>query len=294
MKGIGFGVKYLLIGLSLVGILAGGLVSVGQAQQRQGSATLGSQDAVRLLASAVTCFDAILLDNDGMVSGTIKNEAFTLELEDGGGSRTFKRAEIDTLQLATPTNGLLKDRIILTSGNIFQGTLQAQSFQIQLATDEEITLPKAQVQGAILTTTPGATCGGGGGFSPLDPGKMRGRLVRLINNPLTPGLINSLSKYDWVLLSNAGIMSGSVCDDQFSLEVDGQQELLAKDEISAILFGKRAGTNIVVLKTGEWLVGTLAGSELCLGSVYENGQSSLARETLRGVIFRTILSGGGG
>jgi len=279
-------IKYLLIGLCLAGLLGGVLVSPGQAQQGQG-ATLGPQDAVRSLAYAVTCFDALLLDNDGMITGTIQNESFTLDLE-GGGSRSFTREEIDTILLATPTTGRLKDRVILRSGEIFQGKLHLESFQVRLASGEEIALPKARVQGAVLATTKGGACIGEG-FIPPDEDEVIKTIVRLINNSLTPGLVGSLSKYDWVLLTNLGILSGTVCDEEFSLDA----MVLPKDDLVAILFIHRADIAIVVLKLGEWLEGKLAGTKLCLAPVYQEGQTQLAHETLRGVIFRAILSGGG-
>lgn len=285
----GFVIKHLLIGLSMAGLLAGGVVSISIGQEQEQGVTLGPQDAVILLAYAVTCSDVLLLANDGIITGAIQDEAFTLALEEGGGSRTFSREEIDTILLATPGNGRLKDRIILRSGEIFQGELlQVETFQVELDTGEDIALPKAQLQGAVLATTEEA-CGGEGPM-PLGDGKLEETIERLINNSLTPGLVNSLSKYDWVLLSNQGILSGSVCDEQFNLEMEGQAVQLAKEELIGILLGR---IDLVVLKKGPWLEGDLSKSELCLVPVYQQDQTQLAHETLRGVIFKAILSGGG-
>lgn len=277
-------VKVLLLGFCLTWF--GGFLGQGQ-----GAFTFGAQDALISLSQAVLCFDTLLLENDGLLSGTLQDKTLTMELENGAGSRAFNREDIDTLELATESNGLVQDRVTLWSQEVFQGNLQATSFQVQLASGGDVTLARAQVQGTLFVSPAGGDCSGGLTRLPSQE-EIRALFRRLINNSLTPLLVGSLSKYDWVLLSNRGIVSGAICDEQFTLNLEGQEITFSPQEVSAILFARALDS--IWLKTGDFLEGKLSGSEVCLSPTYQQGNASLGRgTTARGVIFRTILSGGG-
>jgi len=277
-------VKVLLLGFCLTWF--GSFLGQGQ----QGTFTFGAQDALISLSQAVLCFDTLLLENDGLLNGTLQNETLSMTLENGAGTRAFDREDIDTLELATEGNGLVQDRVTLLSQEVFQGKLQTTDFQIQLASGGDITLPRAQVQGILFVSPAGGNCSGGLVQFPSQE-EIRALFQRLINNPLTPLLVGSLSKYDWVLLSNRGIVSGSICDEQFTMNLEGEEITFSPQEVSAILFARAIDS--IWLKTGDFLEGKLSGSDVCLSPTYQQANATLGRgTTARGVIFRTILSGG--
>lgn len=274
--------KLMLVGLVLAGLLGG--VFVGQAQQGQ---LIGAEHAIVIVARAATQFDILLLANRGIVSGTILNETFTISLE-GGPTRTVAKEEIATLDLKG--NGRLQDRIILRSqkglhGEMLQGDLQVKDFQLRLASGEEITLPRAQVQGAIMQfPVEGLPIP-----DPREPGPMVKVFKYLLGSPLTPEVVNSLTKYDWLWLNNDGLLSGSSTNKVFRFQGGNQFQ---KKELSVILFARQNA--LVVLKTGEFvMVGALEGM-IHLDPTWQGPTVALPSDIVRVVIFRVPSLGGGG
>lgn len=274
--------RLILTGLILTGLLGGGLV--GQAQQGQ---VIGSEHAILIVAKAVTKFDIMVLANSCVASATILNETFTIALE-GGATRTVAKQEIATLDLKG--NGRLQDRIILKAGNrcygeVLQGDLQSDAFQLRLASGEEITLPKTQVRGAIMQFLieglPPA---------PGEAGPMVEVFKCLLDSPLTPEAVNSLTKYDWIWLNNEGLLSGVVIDEQFIFQEEGP---FPKDELSVIIFGG-AGLVIAVDKQGKYIIGDLEASEINFKPCYQDSIMTLATDQIHTIIFRVPSLGTGG
>lgn len=283
--------KLALIGLILAGLLGGSLIPMGWAQQGQG--VIGSQHAVLIVAQAVTRFDMLLLANSGAVSGMILNEAFTI-VPEGGSSQTLTREEVDTLDLAA--RGRLLDRIILKSGEILQGHLQLEAFRVKLATDGEVSLPRDQVEGAILQIPMEDQCEEEICPQP-DPQMMVELLRRLIDNPLMAELVNSLTKYDWIWLANGGLLSGNISDEKMSfLTEEGGRQTFQKDELSVIVFSRRAEVTLVVLKqAGEFVMVGALEDKIHLNPSYQLGSTiALSQDQIRAVLFRVPSLGGGG
>lgn len=283
--------KLALTGLILAGLLGGSLIPMGWAQQGQG--VIGSQHAVLIVAQAVTRFDMLLLANSGAVSGMILNEAFTI-VPEGGSSQTLTREEVDTLDLAA--RGRLLDRIILKSGEILQGHLQLEAFRVKLATDGEVSLPRDQVEGAILQIPMEDQCEEEICPQP-DPQMMVELLRRLIDNPLMAELVNSLTKYDWIWLANGGLLSGNISDEKMSfLTEEGGRQTFQKDELSVIVFSRRAEVTLVVLKqAGEFVMVGALEDKIHLNPSYQLGSTiALSQDQIRAVLFRVPSLGGGG
>jgi len=222
----------------------------------------------------------------------VLNETFTLALE-GGGTRTLWREEIDTLDLGFEERPL--DRVLLKSGQTLQGRLQDESFRIQLATGDEVTLPRANLRGVIFRILPEEE---GQGLQPVpQPGEVLPLLRKLLDNPLIDQIINSLTKYDWFMLRDGGLASGSVIDETFPFRSrDGQVSPLFREALSLILLGRQPGTDLVVLKTtGARLIGTLEMEKIRVRLAHQlDTATELVKEQLQGIFFRVISLGGGG
>lgn len=253
---------------------------------------LGPQHAILLVAQSLSQFDALLLSNGGMANGMVRNESFTFALE-GSGTRTLSREEIDTLDLGFEERPL--DRVLLKSGEVLQGRLQDEDFQVQLATGDEVLLPRASLRGLIFKIPLEE-------FGPLvpEPGQPIWSLPilrRLLDNPLADELIGSLTKYDWLLLRNNGLASGSVMDETlFFRSRDGQVTPLFREAISLILVGRRPGTDLIVLKTtGDRLIGVLEMEKFHVRLTHQPDSSTeLAKDQLAGIFFRVTSLGSGG
>jgi hypothetical protein len=279
--------------LTLIKMLAlatgfGILFTQGVAQQQ---ATLTPQHAVLLIAKAIAKADFLLLANKGIASGQLKQDSFTIALQEGG-TRTIKRNEIHTLDLAFTGRPL--DRVVLKdpqdpyrAGLILQGRLQVESFRVELAVGGEVTLPKVALRGAIfqMPAPPRqqGPCPRGGCPDPI--------LVQLTANPLVDEITNSLTQYDWIMLKDNRLASGFVLTQSFPLkDPSGQATSITKEVSSLILFGSQPGRDLVVLKTtGAWLMGTVDLTQIRIRLAHQADQApglDVAKGQLYGVFFR--------
>lgn len=275
--------KLILAGLLLLSLIGANLV--GEAQQDQD--VLGSVHAVLVIAEAVTKFDLLLLTNGGLANGTILEKQFTIKLENGQ-TQTVSKQEIRTLALAT--NGRINDRIVKKSGKILQGDLQIETFRIHLATGQELNLDRSKIRGAIMQIPVEGRLG-----DTLEKGKMVSVIKKLVNNPLMPEMVYSLTKYDWIWLANLGLLSGNVSDKEFTFQTrEGNKKTLDRSDISILLFTPRL--TLVVLKQGDYVAGTLKPSEIHLKPAYQASSTKFAGEKIRAILFQvpSLSFGGGG
>jgi hypothetical protein len=280
-----------LLALVSVLALAIGLGILPTRGDAQGQSTLTPQHAILLVAKAIAKADFLLLSNKGIISGQLKHESFTIELQ-GGGARTVQRNEIHTLDLAFTGRPL--DRIVLKdpkdaykAGQILQGRLQMESFRIELAVGGEVTLPKAALRGVILQMPAPpprqGPCPRGGCPDPI--------LVQLTANPLVDEITNSLTQHDWIMLKDNRLASGSVLTQSFPFrDPNGQATSIAKESSSLVLFGSQPGRDLLVLKTtGAWLLGTVELKQIRIRLAHQAAQDpglDIEKDKLYGVFFR--------
>lgn len=292
--------RKMVLGLGLLLLLAGwpgGEIS--QALQRQEGWILKPQHAILLVARALDQSDMLLLASGGIISGRVQNEEFPLELEDGS-IRHLTRSEIDTLDLGFAERPL--DRVVLQSGETLQGDLRVENFQIKpplggnlLAAPGSFPeeLPKAALRGIILRVPQGGRTLGG----PVPKAGMVNPIIRrLLVNPLIDILIVSLTRYDWLMLRDGGLLSGSVLDETLPFRsITGQLNPLAREALSLVLFNWPPGQDMAVLRaTGVWILGTVELSRLQVRLAPPLGDVELPKAQLFGAFFRVTTLGTGG
>lgn len=247
--------------------------------------------------------DLVLLQNGGLLSGTVKQQVFKI------GDQAIPREKI--LLIAWPAAGAATSAIAtayLKDGTQVQGVMQGSILE-RLPTGEELSLAIAQLRGLIfkveLPVPPAPTPGQEGpppsqGPSQEELRQAQGALFSLFSglqgSALLQAVLEGLQKFDLLVFPNGQVLSATIENKAFILEspIFGRHTLAVAD-LSQIVFDD---PDVVVLRIGDRVSGIVTpdGDGRVRATLATGSAVSLAKGDLGGLTFRLPAGplGGGG
>lgn len=250
--------------------------------------------------------DLVLLQNGGLLGGTVKEQAFKV------GDRSIPREKI--LLIAWPASGTgagagATATVYLKDGTQIQGVIHGSGITEKLPTGEELSLPFAQLRGLIfkveLPAPPTPPSPGQGQQEGAPPSEAQLRRAQSALFPLFSGLqgsallqvaLEGLQKFDLLVFPEGQVLSGAIENKAFTLEspIFGRHTLAAAD-LAQIIFDD---PDVVVLRIGDRVSGTVTpdGDGRIRATLATGSAVSLAKGDLGGLTFKLPAGplGGGG
>lgn len=283
--------------VALSGVLSSGLL-LGQTEAASSQPLLVRvRGPLMELFHSLQAGDLVLLQNGGLLSGTVQQEEFTID------DRTISKDKILLIAWgvasATEMEGESPTaQVYLKDGTQLQGVLQVSSIAETLPTGEELSLPISQLRALIFKVEVGLP------ESPA-PSQEAREQVRQALFPLFSGLqgsalfqaiLEGLQKFDLLVFSNGQVLSGSIENKTFTLvsSIFGSHTLAVTD-LAQIIFDD---PDMVVLRIGDQVSGTVTpdGDGKIRATLATGSAVSLAKTELGGITFKLPTSplGGGG
>jgi hypothetical protein len=268
----------------------------------QGFIAIGPRGPFMELFRSLQVGDLVLLQNGGLLSGTVKQQEFTI------GDRTIPREKI--LLIAWPAAGAgATATAYLKDGTQIQGVMQGSGITERLPTGEELSLPFAQLRGLIFKVelpVPTAPSPGQEGPPPSQgPSQEELRRAQSTLFPLFSGLqgsallqaaLEGLQKFDLLVFPNGQVLSATIENKAFTLEspIFGRHTLAVAD-LAQVIFDD---PDVVVLRIGDRVSGTVTpdGDGRVRATLAIGSAVSLAKGDLGGLTFKLPAGplGGGG
>ncbi|MGQ9477250.1 MAG: hypothetical protein ACUVRH_02010 [Candidatus Bipolaricaulia bacterium] len=292
-------VVVLLAVVTLFGVLSGGLL-LGQTEAATAQPfVVGPRGPLMELFRSLQAGDLVLLQNGGLVSGTVQQQEFTI------GSKIITRDKI--LLIAWPAGGAAGPgpaQVYLKDGSQVQGVLQTSSITEKLPTGEELSLPITQLRGIIFKIELPATPSPGQEGTPPSQEQLRRAQSTLFplfsglqGSALLQAILEGLQKFDLLIFPNGQVLSGSIENKTFTLvsSIFGSHTLAVAD-LAQIIFDD---PDVVVLRIGDRVSGSVTpdGDGRIRATLAATGSAvSLAKTELGGLTFKLPAGplGGGG
>lgn len=247
--------------------------------------------------------DLVLLQNGGLVSGTVQQQEFTI------GNQPISRDKILLIAwgvASATTSERPTAQVYLKDGTQVQGVLQESGITETLPTGEQVSLPITQLRGIIFKvelpepSAPPAPGEAGTALSQEQVRRAQGTLFPLFSglqgSALFQAILEGLQKFDLLVFPNGQVLSGSIENKTFTLvsSIFGSHTLAVTD-LSQIIFDD---PDRVVLRIGDQVSGTVTpdGDGRIRATLASGSSVSLAKGDLGGITFKlpTSAMGGGG
>ncbi len=286
----------LLTAVALLGALSSGLM-LGQteAASAQPFIVVGSRGPFMELFRSLQAGDLVLLQNGGLLSGTVQQQEFTI------GSKIIPRDKI--LLITWPAGGAAGSgpaQVYLKDGTQVQGVLQTSSITEELPTGEELSLPIPQLRGIIFKVELPSPSEEGTPPSQEQLRRAQSTLFPLFSglqgSALLQAILEGLQKFDLLVFPNGQVLSGSIENKAFTLEspLFGSHTLAVAD-LAQIIFDD---PDVVVLRIGDRVSGSVTpdGDGKIRATLATGSAVSLAKTELGGLTFKLPAGplGGGG
>lgn len=292
----------LLAVVALFGAISSGLV-LGQTEAASDQPlVVGVSGPLMKLFRSLQAGDLVLLQNGGLVSGTVQQQEFTIDdrsiskdkillIAWGVASATEMEGESPTAQ------------VYLKDGTQVQGVLQTSSITEKLPMGEELSLPIPQLRGIIFKIELPAPPSPSQEGTPPSQDQLRRAQSTLFplfsglqGSALLQAILEGLQKFDLLVFPDGQVLSGSIENKTFTLEspIFGSHNLAVTD-LAQIIFDD---PDMVVLRIGDRVSGTVTpdGDGKIRATLATGSAVSLAKTELGGITFKLPAGplGGGG